>query len=166
MPSVRHSPDTLRAIGWGGLVAGVLDISDALLFYGAHGVPPERLLQGIASGLIGARSAAAGNWATAFLGLALHFLIAFTAAAIYYVASRRLRMLRERPLVSGLLYGFAVFLFMNVVVVPLSAIHRSPKSLLVWSVGSVNAVLAVVLFVGLPIALAVKRYASKTANEL
>lgn len=164
MPSVRQNPDALRAIGWGGLTAGVLDISDALLFYGARGLPPERLLQGIAGGLLGP-SAARGGWATASLGLFLHFVIAFTAAAVYYAASRRLRMLRQRAIVSGLLYGFAVFLFMNVIVVPLSAIHRSPKGLLVWSIASVNAVLAVVLLVGLPIALAVNRYASKTATE-
>jgi uncharacterized membrane protein YagU involved in acid resistance len=164
MPLLHRNPDVLRAIGWGGLTAGVLDISDALLFYGIRGVPPQRLLQSIAGGLVGT-SAAKGGWATAALGLCLHFVIAFTAAAVYYYASRRLRMLRQRAIVSGLLYGFAVFLFMNVVVVPLSALHRSPKPLLTWSLASVNAVLAVVVLVGLPIAFAVNRYANKTAIE-
>jgi uncharacterized membrane protein YagU involved in acid resistance len=160
MSRVRRNPDALRAIGWGGLVGGVLDISDALLFYGVRGVPPERLLQGIASGLLG-RGAMEGGWATATLGLALHFLIAFTAATVYYAASRNMRMLRERPIVSGLLYGIAVFFFMNIIVLPLSAIHRSPTAMLRLDIASVNAVLALMLFIGLPIAISVNRYASE-----
>src|SRR5579875_2619437 len=160
MPSVRRNPDALRAIGWGGLIGGALDISDALVFYGTRGVPPERLLQGIAKGLVGTR-AMLGGWVTATLGLGLHFVIAFGAAAVYYAASRKFGMLRNRPVVSGLLYGVAVFLFMNMIVVPLSAIHRSPAAMLAFSVVSANAVLALMLFIGLPIALAVNRYASK-----
>src|ERR1700751_1587967 len=111
----RRNPDALLAIGWGGLIGGTFDISDALLFYGARGISPERLLQGIARGLLGAR-AMQGGWSTAALGLGLHFLIAFTAAAVYYAASRRIRMLRERPFVSGTLYGIFVLLFMNMIV--------------------------------------------------
>lgn len=163
MSPVRRNPDPLRAIGWGGLIAGVLDISDALLFYGARGISAERLLQGIARGLLGAR-ALQGGWASALLGLGLHFLIAFTAAAVYYAGSRKLRTLREQPLVSGPLYGVAVFLFMNMIVVPLSAIHRSPTAMLTVNVVSLNAVLALILFIGLPIAIAVNRYASKSRS--
>lgn len=158
---MRRNPDPLRAIGWGGLIGGVLDISDALVFYGMRGVSPERLLQGIARGLLGMR-AMQGGWATALLGLGLHFLIAFTAAAVYYAASRKLRMLRLRPIVSGLLYGMTVFLFMNMIVVPLSAIRRSPFAMLAFNIVSANAVLALMLFIGLPIALAVNRYASES----
>jgi len=165
MSPVRRNPDVMRAIGWGGLIGGILDISDALVFYGMRGIPPERLLQGIARGLIGARAMQDG-WATATLGLSLHFLIAFTAAAVYYAASRKLRMLRERPIVSGLLYGIAVFVFMNMVVVPLSAIHRSPTALLKFDIVSINAVLALMLFIGLPIALASKRYASEARSAI
>lgn len=161
MSLVRRNPDALRAIGWGGLIGGVLDISDALLFYGLRGIPPRRLLQGIASGLLGAR-AMRGGWPSAILGLGLHFLIAFTAAVVYYAASRRLRMLRDRPLASGTLYGIAVFLFMNMVVVPLSAIHRSPTAMLRFNIVSLNAVLALIFFIGLPIAIAVNRYAGKS----
>jgi uncharacterized membrane protein YagU involved in acid resistance len=164
MAPVRRNPDALRAIGWGGLIGGILDISDALVFYGMRGVRPERLLQGIARGLLGAR-AMQGGWGTATLGLGLHFLIAFTTAAVYYAASRKLRMLRERPVVSGLLYGIAVFLFMNMIVVPLSAIHRSPTAILAFNIGSANAVLALMLFIGLPIAVAVNRYAREAGRN-
>jgi len=158
---VRQNPDAIRAIGLGGSIGGILDISDALLSYGLQGVPPQQLLQGIARGLLGER-ALRGGWGTATLGLGLHFLIAFTAAVVYYAASRKFRMLRERPVVSGLLYGIAVFLFMNMIVVPLSAIHRSPTAMLRLNIASANAVLALMLFIGLPIAIAVNRYASET----
>lgn len=165
MSSMRRNPDPLRAIGWGGLLGGVLDISDALVFFGMQGISPERLLQGIARGLLGMR-AMQGGWAAALLGLGLHFLIAFTAASVYYAASRKLRVLRQRPIVSGLLYGIAVFLFMNMIVVPLSAIGRSPTAMLAFNLGSANAVLALMLFIGLPIALAVNRYASESDSVI
>jgi uncharacterized membrane protein YagU involved in acid resistance len=157
----KSNPDPLRAIGWGGLIGGILDIFDALVFYGLRGVSPERLLQGIARGLLGVR-AMQGGWMTALLGLGLHFLIAFTAATVYYAVSRKIRMLRHRPIVSGLLYGVAVFVFMNMIVVPLSAIHRSPMAMLAFNAVSVNAVLALMLFIGLPIALFVSRYARES----
>jgi hypothetical protein len=162
---MRRNPDPLRAIGWGGLIGGVLDISDALVFYGVRGVSPERLLQGIARGLLGMR-AMQGGWPTALLGLGLHFFIAFTAAAVYYAASRKLRMLRQRPIVSGLLYGVAVFLFMNMIVVPLSAIRGRPMAMLASNIASANALLALMLFIGLPIALAVNRHASRSSSDI
>lgn len=165
MSRIRSDPDAVRAIGWGGFVGGVLDISDALVFYGVRGVAPEKLLQGIARGLLGSR-AAQGGWGSAMLGLGLHSLIAFTAAAVYYVASRKIRMLRQRSLVSGLLYGVAVFLFMNMIVVPLSAIHRSPTAMLKFNIVTINAVLALILFIGLPIAIAVKRFASTAGHAI
>ena len=158
MSQVPPKSNALAAIGCSGFIAGVLDISDALLFYGFRGIPPRRLLQGIASGLLGAR-AMQGGWPCAMLGLALHFLIALTAAAVYYLGSRRLRILRERPVASGILYGVAVFLFMNMIVVPLSAIHRSPLAMLTFNVVSINAVLALILFIGLPVAILQTRLA-------
>jgi uncharacterized membrane protein YagU involved in acid resistance len=163
MSPVKRNPDAQRAIGWGGFIGGILDISDALVFYGMQGVHPERLLQGIARGLLGI-PAMQGGWVTATLGLGLHFLIAFTAAAVYYAASRKLRMLRERPILSGLLYGIVVFVFMNMIVLPLSTIHQSPMAMLKLNTVSANAVLALMLFIGLPIAIAVNRYARETRN--
>lgn len=155
------SNKAIRSIALGGLIAGVLDITDALVFFGMHGVPASRLLQSIASGLLGA-SSFRGGWRTAMLGLALHFLIAFAAAAIYYIASQSLRILRVHPIVSGLVYGGAVYLFMNYVVIPLSAGAPSKRPPSLPSL--INGVLAVVLLVGLPIAL-VNQYRAKSMDE-
>ena len=61
---------------------------------------------------------------------AVHFFIAFSWAAIYYAASRKLEFLVEHPLVCGLFYGAAVEEVMNLIVLPLSALHaRGPYRL-------------------------------------
>jgi hypothetical protein len=144
-----------RAILWGGLIAGTLDIADAIVFFGLRGARPIRILQSIASGVLGSASFQ-GGWKSAALGTVLHFLIALGAAAVYYAASRRLTLLTRHAVVSGLLYGAAVYLFMNRVVLPLSAVAKPSAS--APTVVLVNGVLAVVLCVGLPIALLVRRY--------
>ncbi|HXG64441.1 MAG TPA: hypothetical protein VNO70_04995, partial [Blastocatellia bacterium] len=106
------------------------------------------------SGLLGADSYRGGP-ATAALGAVLHFLIAFVAAAVYYAASRKLKFLARQALVCGPLYGIAVYLFMNQIVLPLSAFpHQRAFSLSSFVTGLVIHM----LFVGLPIALAVRRY--------
>ena len=114
-----------RAIALGGLTVGVLDGLDALVFFGARGVPPIRIFQAIASGLLG-RDAYQGGIATLLLGVALHFLIATTVVAVYVTASRQIALLNTRPLFFGPLYGIAVYLVMNLVVIPLSAIGGGP----------------------------------------
>ena len=89
------------------------------------GIRPAQILRGIASGLLGPKSFH-GGWQTAALGAVLHFLIAGSAAGLFYGASRKLRFLTRRPVVSGVLYGIAVYAFMYWVVMPLSAYHKPP----------------------------------------
>jgi hypothetical protein len=139
------------AIFGGGIVAGILDITVAFIRWGN----PPRLLQGIASGLLGP-SALQGGAATVALGAALHFSIAISAAAVYYAASRKLAFLRERAVIWGLFYGIAVYMFMSWLVVPLSAV---PKRTVPFSLTSLALSLLTHMFcVGLPIALATRRY--------
>jgi hypothetical protein len=147
-------PKASRAILWGGLSAGVGDIAFAFVVSGLRGVGPVSVLQSVAGGLLGP-PAREGGLATAALGAALHFLIAGAAAAVYWLASRRLKVLVRRPVVCGLLYGVAVYFFMYFVVLPLSAIYfkpsYEPSAVLLNSAGHM-------LLVGLPIALAARRY--------
>ena len=120
-------------------------------------MPPTRIFQSVASGLLGPKSFEGGA-KTAALGLFLHFLIAFIWAVIYFAASRRIVFLTQRPMIAGLLYGEFVWLMMNCVVVPLSAIHRWPRadpaSIITGPIGHT-------VLVGLPIALAVWKWAPK-----
>jgi len=149
------------AIFWGGLVCGVLDIAYALTFYGTRGVPPGRLLQGIARGLIGP-AAIQGGMPTAILGLLLHFTVAFGAATTYCLASRKLTWMIQRTFRSGLLFGVAVYFFMNFVVIPLSAIHRWPT---IGSLFFVNLIQHMFI-VGLPIALAARKFVGTADPEV
>src|SRR4051812_36055351 len=99
---------TISVIGIAGLVAGILDIISAFIQAGTRGASPTRVLQFVASGLIG-RQSFQGGLATAALGLALHFMIALGAAAVFYAASQRFRILLQRPIIAGLIFGLAVW---------------------------------------------------------
>lgn len=151
---MRH----LDAIAVGGLLAGTLDILAAFAMSWPR-VGPARVLQSIASGLLG-RAAYQGGARTAALGLLLHFVIALGAAAVYYAASRQWPVLWRRPVACGLAYGVVVYLVMNLVVVPLSQIgFRLPP----WQTVALLVVIHMVC-VGLPIALATARAPGRTAT--
>ena len=145
-----------RAILSGGFAAGILDITAAFIHAGVYGRSPLWVLQYIVSGLSGS-NAYQGGLLTAALGLVLHFFIAFVATIVYYVASRKLEFLVRQPIICGVLYGIAVYLFMYAIVKPLSAIHStfsfSPAVIL-------PGLLIHVFCIGLPISLAI-RWSSK-----
>ena len=142
----------------GGLIAGTLDISYACIFsYIRRGTLPSVVFQSVASGAFG-RGAYEGGAKTAALGLAFHFLIAFIAAAVYYFASRVLRFMVTHAVISGILYGVCVYIFMNCVVLRLSAIHSTTWP---WSYpwpALIGGLLIHMFGIGLPIALIVRKF--------
>lgn len=144
-----------KAISWGGFVAGVLDAVDGVVAFGTKGLNAIQVLQYIASGLLGP-SSFNGGLGTAALGTLLHFFIAFVAAAVFVLASAWKPVLKSKAVVFGLLFGAAVYFFMNFVVLPLSAVAHSPFSLGLF----LNGVIGHAVLVGLPIAL----YARRTAK--
>src|SRR5437660_12489722 len=148
-----QNPNALLAILWGGLLCGLLDITAALVVYGYMGAKPLRLLQGIAGGLLGPRTYGGGT-ATALLGLLCHFVIAFSAAAVFVAASRFAPFLVRQAVLSGVLYGIAVYFLLNRVVVPPSAAAKFPFSFKLM----VIAVVIHILCVGLPVALAARLF--------
>ena len=145
VPAASPPLTSRQALLYGTLTVGVLDLLDALLFFGARGVAPVRILQAIAAGLLG-RAAFGGGVGAALLGVLLHFFIAFAIVAAYLLASRRFPALARHPLVYGPLYGLGVYAVMSFVVVPLSAAPDGPKPLPVI----VNGLLIHALGVGLP----------------
>jgi hypothetical protein len=136
------------AILGGALVVGTLDALDAIVFFGMRGVTPRRLFQSIAAGVLG-RSAFEGDRSAEWLGLALHYLIALLIVLAFYLVSRRLPILTRRPVLCGILFGIAVYVTMNYVVVPLSAAVQGPFSLPVFT----NGMLIHMFGIGLPAAL-------------
>jgi len=144
----------VATIARAGAVAGTLDGLDAAIVLGVIGGPGvKRVFQYIASGVLGPASFQ-GGWATASLGVVLHFVVATGAAATYYLLSRRLRVLVRRPVLCGPIFGLGVFAFMRYVVIPLSAVPK-PRPLVGW--GLVNQLIAHTIFVGLSIGLIVAR---------
>jgi hypothetical protein len=143
---------TIPAIATAGSIAGILDIASAFIIAELKGTGSIRMLQGIASGFLGTQSFD-GGMATAGLGLAIHFLIAFTAASAFYVGSQQFNFLTRHAVASGLLYGIAVYVFMYWLVVPLAfayARHSISRD--------VTAVIVHMVLIGLPIALVVRRF--------
>src|SRR5205085_12246960 len=86
----------------------VLDLTQAFIGFSLMGSTPFRILQRIAAGIFGTHSRHMGS-ASAAIGLTCHFTVAFGAATVYYFASRKLRLLVERPVLCGLFYGELVF---------------------------------------------------------
>jgi Na+/alanine symporter len=148
-PGASGKSSALLAIAVGGGIAGALDLTQACILFGWD-IPLA-----IAAGLLG-RQAFQGGVGTYVLGVCLHFFIACSAAAVYYAASRRLVFLTEHPLVCGLFFGAAVEEVMNLIVLPLSALHaRGPYTLHDLILG----LLVHMVVIGLPISFSVRRFA-------
>ena len=146
----------LRAIVTAGVVVGILDISSAFVIWWQRGVALQRGLQGIAAGLLGTKSYE-GGMATAALGLALHFFIAFVVVSIFYLASRKVPFFTKQPFVSGVFYGIGVYIVMYWIVLPAAFStfrHRPSNELLELAIH--------VCLIGLPTAFIVRRYAVAT----
>lgn len=137
----------VRTILFAGAVAGTLDITAACIQWALRGVMPALVFKGIASGLLG-KAAFRGGAPIAALGLALHFFIAFSAATVFYLASRKLSFLTRQPAVAGVLYGICVYFFMYFLVIPLSrtSTRYTPSLILI-------AILIHIFCIGLPISL-------------
>jgi len=152
---------TLMTILWIGLIAGTLDIADNLIFNQFRGISPIRVFQYIASGLIGMKSFQLGL-ASVALGVLIHYTIALFWTGVFYTASRKFSILVRRPVICGLLYGVVVYLVMNFVILPLSRVPPRPAAVTLPS--RINAVLALLLFIGLTISLLTRRSITRASN--
>lgn len=121
-----------RVLAAGALV-GVLDLAFAVGVYVLvfQVTTATRVLQSIASGLLGSASYTGGA-TTAILGFVLHFGIALGWATAYFLVYRRSPGLRRYvstnggAIVAGLALGALVWLVMDFVVLTLSAARYVP----------------------------------------
>jgi hypothetical protein len=158
---------SLKPILYAGGLVGVLDITAACINARVvAGFTPERVLKGVAGGLLG-RGALEGGFATATLGLMMHFTMALTVTTVFYVLSRQLPQKLSGVVAVGLLYGAAVFAVNNFATAPFLSWIRSLylhtpilfKPPMGWPQ------LVIHLFcVGLPIALVMHRFAPAAAR--
>ncbi len=142
-----RSRSPLMTVLTGGLVVGALDGAYAVLFSAFHGVSAARVFQSVASGFYGRDSYSKGM-ATVALGVVLHFFIATSVVFVYWVAARRFAFLRTHAIACGAFYGILVYLFMNLVVIPLSAVPFRPRLPAV-----IGGVIVHIVLIGIPAAL-------------
>jgi hypothetical protein len=143
-----QKPSLVLPILVGGAIAGTLDATSAFISFGVN------MPRGIAAGLIGRQAAFQGGIFPWILGLALHFFIAFSAATLYCLASRKLEFMRDHWIVSGVFFGIGLYLVMNLIVLPLCAFHfMGPYQ---WR-GLVQGLLVHMTIIGLPISYSLRR---------
>jgi hypothetical protein len=145
---------------WIGLVAGTMDIGENLIFNQMRAVTPKMVFQYIASGLIGTRAIAMGGESVA-LGVAIHYAIAMTWTVLFYLVSRKLAILTRQAAICGIVYGGVVYVIMNFVVLPLTAIPHSTQAMTLAS--RINGVLALLFCMGLAVSLLVRKFAPPAA---
>ena len=102
-----------------------------------------------------------GGFATAALGLLMHFGVAFTATSIFYLLSRRFPVMVDWAVSSGSVYGVVWLLVMYRGVIPLT---QALRRLYLSNVKRTRPALwplplpVHIVCVGLPIALAVRHF--------
>lgn len=155
-------PDAFKTIVFGGLTVGVLDLIDAVAFFGLYyGVPPIRIFQSIAAGVYGRDASREGGWRTALVGILLHFVIATLIATVFYLGTRVWPVLYKKPVICGLIYGVICYFVMQLIVIPLS---NAPSSGLVINPAFFNGVIGHALVVGLPVALIARWSANRSGS--
>ena len=146
MTASGSQPRAVDVIVVGGFAAGLLDIVNAIVFWRLYsGTSATLILQSVAAGVQG-KAAFAGGATSAAFGLAVHFLIMFGMATVYWLACRRWPWMTARPIAAGVAYGLLTWIAMNYVIVPMSRAASSPRFILSWFI---DGLLAHVLLVGL-----------------
>jgi hypothetical protein len=125
--SLSNGNSFLRLSVIAGLIIG---FADAILYHWfvqnvLGGVPLISLYQYIASGALG-EAAFAGGIATALLGMLFHYIFSIVIAGIFILSVDRITLLHRYLIPGSLLYGFGVFIVMNMIVTPLSATPPIP----------------------------------------
>jgi hypothetical protein len=145
----------------GGLIIGMLHLIIQVWFVFSFlgKTPLISVLQYITSGAMG-NAAFTGGLATALLGLVLEFFMTIIIAGVFILSADRIPLLRRYVIPGSLLYGFGVFIVMNMIVTPLSATPPIPAPPM-WLF--IEIILEHILLIGLPLGILVRRNIS--ANQ-
>ncbi|HEY4127353.1 MAG TPA: hypothetical protein VGN70_04855 [Gammaproteobacteria bacterium] len=110
----------LKAVLWGGLLGGTIDIFSASLI---SLLSPLLIMRFIAAGLLGP-AVIKGGLDISFVGLVLQWLMCLIISTLFVLAWQRLAWMRRDWRVTGIAYGVPVYFVMTYVVLPLSALHH------------------------------------------
>ncbi len=154
------SSSKTKTILWSGLVAGILDaIAGVIVYFIFFNLNPLQVLQFIASGIHGPE-AINGGFLMIVAGTLYHFLIAYVVAIIYFFLYPKIKLLRTKIALMGLIYGLGIWSVMNLFVLPQSNIPKSPFDMNLAIIG----IIWHMVLVGLPIAIITSKYFSKEEN--
>lgn len=157
LTSTSKSNALLRTIVLGGMFIFISQIIHQWITVTLIQKTPFILVwQYIASGALG-DAAFAGGIATALLGLFFHLIVSIVIATAFILAADRVALLRRNAIVGSLLYGFGVFIVMNMIVTPLSAAPPIPTPTLPWLIESI---IEHTLLAGLSLGILVRRDAN------
>lgn len=138
------------------LVAGTLDITashvNQLIRTGEF---PERIFNFIAGGAIGLEKALSGRAGVIVLGVLIHYFISFSFTLIFFMVYPAIVSISRNKYVNGLLYGAFVWVVMNVIVLPLTALPAKP---FVFNSQALVGLLILMVVFGPPISLLADKY--------
>ena len=155
--SLTNRSSLLRPIALGGMFIFISQLIHSWIVPSLiQKTPFIVVLQYIASGALG-MAAFEGGIATALLGVFFHLIISFVIAGVFILSASRNPLLRRYAIAGSLLYGFGVFIVMNMVVTPLSATPPLPVPTIPWLIENI---LELILVVGLPLGILVRRNAN------
>ena len=138
------------------LVAGTLDIAAVHVNQLIRtGVFPVGIFNFIAGGAISLEKALSGGAAVVLLGVLIHYFISFSFTLLFFVMYPVIVRVSRNKYVNGLLYGAFVWVVMNLVVLPFSALPAKP---FVFNNQAVTGLLILMVVFGPPISLLADRY--------
>jgi hypothetical protein len=149
----QNARTIVNAIVLATIVAGTLDILSAFVFAGIGGVPPLSVLRFVASGPFGDAPTASAGWGA--VGLAVHYAIMACMASAYMLIAPRIGLLIRHPILSGVVYGFLLWIIMYWIVLALRY-PELPRPHTLY--GIANQLFSHCILVGLPIALVATRF--------
>jgi hypothetical protein len=140
------------------LLAGTLDIIAACTHVTLKtGHFPNRIFQVIAGGLIGIETAMKHLWPAGILGCFLHYFITFSFILFYFLVYPKMPILQKNKVLSAFALGLFIWVVMNLIVLPMSALPNKP---IVWP-DAIIGMIVLPLVIGLPAAIGAEKYYGK-----
>ncbi len=139
------------------LLTGTLDALAAILI--SYKIPPAVIFKFIASGWFG-REAMSGGTSMVLCGLIFHYLIAaFFTVTLFWLYPQTVKVLKNKYFI-GIIYGLAIWIIMNYVVLPMTNIPKSHGRLELTSM--LKGIVALIICIGLPVTLIADHEMPKT----
>ena len=131
-----------------GLLVGTMDILAAFIdYYIQTGKGPEGVLRFIASGAFGTE-AFIGPSTAVWWGLLFHYCFAMAWTALFFWLYTKFNLRDFNYIFLAILYGIAISIIMNLIVMPLSKTPAIPLS----AGRMLKAMLILIAMIGLPLA--------------